>query len=149
MWQHPGKRRLHTMKPVRRRRGAGTGKWLGWLYRCERCLRIIDQNNRQVVGVASQRYRFIWQGIEIEATYTPRDYCGVIAHLGIRSIVPKGAPLPITSTGYLSHFHRIGTIEARGGDVVAQVTAWLNEEAATNREWFAHVEASRRGDLFA
>jgi hypothetical protein len=94
----------------------------------------------------SQTYRFIWQGIEIEATYCPIKW-GVIAHLEIRSIAPAGAPLPITSTGYRSHFHPIGTVEAHGDDVVAQVTAWLDEEA-TKPEWQAHVVRSRQGELF-
>lgn len=95
----------------------------------------------------TQTYRFMWQGIEIEAIYTPRDFCGVIAHLAIRSVEPEGAPLPITSTGYLSHFHRMGTVEAHGGDVVAQVTAWLDEEAA-KPAWAAYVERSRQLRLF-
>lgn len=91
-------------------------------------------------------YRFIWQGIEIEARYWPLKW-NVVAHLEIRSIAPEGAPLPITSTGYRSHFHQPGTIEGHGGDVVAQVTAWLDEEAA-DREWQRYVEASRQGELF-
>lgn len=95
-----------------------------------------------------QTYRFAWQGIGIEATYTPLRW-GVIDHLEIRSINPPGAPLPITATGYRSHFHQPGTAEALGGDVAAQVIAWLDEEAATNPEWRAYVEASRQGDLFA
>ena len=94
----------------------------------------------------SQTYRFTWRGIEIEVTYTPRRWT-VIDHLGIRSISPEGAPLPITSTGYLSHFMQPGTIDDHGGDVVAQVTAWLDEEAA-KPEWLAHVEAGRQGELF-
>ena len=44
-----------------------------------------------------QVYRFTWQSIEIEATYTPRKW-SIIAHLEIRSIAPAGAPLPITRT---------------------------------------------------
>jgi hypothetical protein len=55
--------------------------------------------------------------------------------------------LPITRTGYLSHFIQPGTIEAHGSDVVAQVTAWLDEEA-TKPDWRAHVERSKQGDLF-
>lgn len=94
----------------------------------------------------TQTYRFTWQGIEIEAVYKPR-YNGIIAHLEIRSLNPERAPLPITSTGYLSHFHEPGRVEAKGGDVVAQVRAWLDEEAA-NPEWMAHVETSRQGELF-
>lgn len=94
-----------------------------------------------------QTHRFTWQGIEIEAIYSPRKWGGVIAHLEIRSIAPERAPLPITETGYRSHFHACGTVEANGGDVVAQVTAWLDEEAATPA-WRRYVEASRQGALF-
>lgn len=93
-----------------------------------------------------QTYRFVWRGIEIEAVYAPRKF-GIIAHLEIRSINPDNAPLPITSTGYRSHFHQPGTVEAHGGDVVAQVTAWLDEEARSP-EWRAQVEADRQGELF-
>ena len=93
-----------------------------------------------------QTYRFQWEGIEIEATYSPIRW-GVIAHLEIESIQPARAPLPITETGYLSHFHACGTVEASGGDVVAQVIAWLDEEAA-KPDWQRYVAASRQGELF-
>ena len=94
----------------------------------------------------TQTYHFNWQGIEIEAIYTPQKW-GVIAHLEIRSVALEGSPLPITSTGYRSHFHPIGTVEAHGGDVVAQVTAWLDEEAK-RPEWQAYVSRSKQGELF-
>lgn len=95
---------------------------------------------------ASQTYRFTWHGITIEATYTPRKW-NAIAHLEIRSIAPDRAPLPVTSTGYRSYFHPMGTIEAHGGDVTAQVMAWLDEEAK-RPEWQAHVARSKQGELF-
>jgi hypothetical protein len=93
-----------------------------------------------------QTYRFHWQGIEIAVTYTPRKW-NAIAHLEIRSVAPDRAPLPITRTGYRSHFHECGTVEAHGGDVVAQVTAWLDEEA-TKPEWQAHIARTKQGELF-
>ena len=93
-----------------------------------------------------QTYRFQWQGIEIEATYSPVKW-GVIAHLEIESVQPARAPLPITETGYKSHFHPCGTVEANGGDVVAQIVAWL-DEAAAKPEWVAHAAKSRQGELF-
>lgn len=62
---------------------------------------------------------------------------GVIVHLDIESIHSMRVPLPITDTGYRSHFHPSGTIEARGGDVATYVTAWLDEEA-TSSEWRAY-----------
>jgi hypothetical protein len=94
----------------------------------------------------SQTYRFNWQGIEIAVTYTPRKW-NAIAHLEIRSIAPAGASLPVSREGWRSYFHPIGTVEAHGGDVVAQVTAWL-DEAAKTPEWQAHVNRSKQGELF-
>lgn len=94
-----------------------------------------------------QTHHLTWQGIEIEAVYTPRWGGGIIAHLAITSIKPERARLPITSTGYLSHFHEPGTVEANGGDVPAQVIAWLDEEAK-KPEWQELQEARRQGSLF-
>ena len=79
-------------------------------------------------------------------TFTPR-WSGFMEHLAIESIAPERAPLPITGTGYLSHFMQPGTVAAHGGDVVAQVIAWLDEEAA-GAEWLEHVAASRQLALF-
>ncbi len=93
-----------------------------------------------------QVYRFRWQGIEIEARYWPCKW-GVTAHLEIESMALERAPLPITNTGYRSHFHAPGTVEAAGGDVVAQVIAWLDREAASP-EWRAQVDASGQLSLF-
>ena len=95
----------------------------------------------------SHTYSLVWQGITIRVVHTPRRW-NAIEHLEIRSVAPAGAALPITGTGYRSHFVPIDTVAAHGGDVVAQVTAWLEEEA-TKPDWLAHVEASRQGDLFA
>ncbi len=95
---------------------------------------------------APQIHRFLWQGIEIEARYWPLKW-SAIAHLEVQSINPERAPLPITGTGYRSHFHQPGTIEAHGGDVVEQVVAWLDEEA-TKPAWLEHVERSRQLSLF-
>lgn len=94
----------------------------------------------------TQTYRFTWRGIEVEAVYT-RFKQSVIAHLEVRSIKPERAPLPITETGYRSHFHQPGTVEAQGGDVVAQVVAWLDEEAK-KPEWRRAEEAARQFSLF-
>ncbi|WP_295638758.1 hypothetical protein [Novosphingobium sp.] len=94
----------------------------------------------------SQIFHLTWQGVEVQVTFTPR-YCGFMEHLAIESIAPERAPLPITGTGYLSHFMPPGTITAHGGDVFAQVRAWLDEEAA-NLDWQARVDASRQGELF-
>lgn len=94
----------------------------------------------------AQSYLFTWRGIGIEAIYTPLKW-NTIAHLEIRSVAPEGGALPVSGSGYRSHFHQPGTIEAQGGDVVAQVIAWLDEAAAAP-EWQQQQEASRQFSLF-
>ena len=42
----------------------------------------------------TQIYHFTWQGIEIEATYTPQKWGGVIAHLEIRSLNADSELMP-------------------------------------------------------
>ena len=98
--------------------------------------------------MAYQIYKLVWQGIEIEARYEPIDFHNVIAHLEIETINPPKVRLPITETGYKSHFHPIGTIEKLyNGDVVAYVTAWLDDKA-NDKNWKQYVENSRQGKLF-
>jgi hypothetical protein len=94
-----------------------------------------------------QTYRLNWQGIEIEVRYSPNNH-NVIAHLEIEAIKPERERLPITDTGYLSHFHQIGSIERdHGGDVVACVLHWLDTRAQ-DPSWKRYVEDSRQGELF-
>lgn len=94
----------------------------------------------------SYTYNLTWQGIAIRVVHTPCRW-RAIEHLEIRSIAPEGAALPITGTGYRSHFVPIGTVDAHGGDVVAQVRAWMDEESI-KPDWLARIEASRQGELF-
>lgn len=94
----------------------------------------------------AQTHRLTWRGIEIEATYTPRKW-GVVDHLEIYSVAPGGAPLPITETGYKSHYHPAGSIAAQGGDVVAVLIAWLDAEAAKTG-WKQHEAAACQLSLF-
>ena len=93
-------------------------------------------------------YKLNWEGIEIEARYAPESW-KVIAHLEIETIDPPRCPLPVTETGYRSHFHEMGTIERDfNGDVVAAVTDWLNTEAK-NKKWQQHLAETRQGNLFS
>lgn len=98
--------------------------------------------------MTKQIYRLNWQGVEIEARYDLASWSGVIAHLEIESVNPARARLPMTETGYRSHYHPIGTIEAEyDGDVVRAVTAWLDQEAKS-RAWKRYVEESQQLTLF-
>lgn len=94
-----------------------------------------------------QIYRFTWQNIEIEVRYNSLKW-NVIAHLEIETIKPERTALPITETGYLSHFHEPNSIEkTNGGDIVAFVKSWLGEEAKP-KEWQDYIERSKQGELF-
>lgn len=97
--------------------------------------------------MSTEIHTFTWKGIEIELTYKPREYGGVIAHLEVRTINPERAPLPITNTGYRSHYHPVGTIESNEGTLIEQVTAWLDEEAKS-KKWQTYLAEYRQLSLF-
>ncbi|MEZ5844052.1 MAG: hypothetical protein R3D27_10025 [Hyphomicrobiaceae bacterium] len=59
---------------------------------------------------------------------------------------PKGAPLPITSTGYRSHFLDEQELNAAGGPA-GFVIAWLDREAR-GKAWALTEFKWRQGDLF-
>ena len=93
-----------------------------------------------------------WQGITLEITYEP-EWLGIrrhgewaVAHLGVTSVAPERAPLPITGTGYRSCFLHPDLIHEAGG-AVAFVEAWL-EDQAKSREWQAHLQSSQQLSLF-
>lgn len=91
----------------------------------------------------------IWEGIPLQITWNPTwvelphlDFA--TAHLEVRS---EGlVRLPITETGYRSHFLPREHVEEYGGPI-EYVKAWLDHEADTPA-WKAHLEASRQGSLF-
>lgn len=98
------------------------------------------------------RYQFDWQEPVSHATITirvtqSRDY--LVAgtdHIEIESVKPKRAALPITETGYRSHFMPALELINAGG-AVTFVTAWLNEEAAA-KPWQKRQRTRQQGDLF-
>ena len=73
-----------------------------------------------------------WNGITLEIRYEPNwlniETTFDPAHLEVESIDPPRAALPITETGYLSHFTSRETVAAYGG-AVAFVEAWLETES--------------------
>ncbi|MBI1262751.1 MAG: hypothetical protein GC184_13615 [Rhizobiales bacterium] len=91
-----------------------------------------------------------WQGIALSVAYEPNwlsmegEY--TVAHLQIEAVAPERAPLPITETGYRSHFLSPEEITEAGG-AVAYARAWL-DYAAQSPEWRKHMEAARQMSLF-
>ena len=101
--------------------------------------------------MAYEIYRFTWQGIEIETRYNPHHY-GETAHLEIQTLSPENEPLPITQTGYRSHFHPRDVIELhgaenRGDTLIEHVVDWLDAEAE-KPAWKKFVEERQQLNLF-
>ena len=72
-----------------------------------------------------EKHTIVWRGITVEITFTPEKF-GMADHVELRT--EDRAALPVTETGYRSHFVAVGTVEAHGG-AVAFVTPWLDHEA--------------------
>lgn len=72
-----------------------------------------------------EQHTIVWRGVQIEITFTPEAF-GMVDHIELRT--EGKAPLPVTETGYRSHFTHNGTVAKYGG-AVAFVTAWLDHEA--------------------
>lgn len=72
-----------------------------------------------------EQHVITWRGVEIEITFTP-DRFGSADHIELRT--KNNAPLPVTGTGYRSHFMGKGAVAEYGG-AVAFVSAWLDHEA--------------------
>ena len=99
----------------------------------------------------TELHRFEWNGILLEVSYAPQwlppGILGEdIAHLEVRSLYPTDAPLPITETGYRSHFIAASAIAAAGGPV-AYVDVWLTVESDAP-SWQAREQATRQLALF-
>lgn len=72
-----------------------------------------------------EKHTIIWRGVEIEISFTPEQF-GMVDHIELRT--ENKTPLPVTRTGYRSHFIDKGTVAHHGG-AVAFVNAWLDHEA--------------------
>jgi len=90
-------------------------------------------------------YDFEWSGIRILLRHV-HNYCGVIEHLEIRTIDPEKAPLPITETGYKSHFIDESDLNEYGS-ALDYVLAWLDDGAA-NPEWQKQKDVASQYSLF-
>lgn len=110
---------------------------------------------REPIGGASPnkaRFEIDWRdpvggaSMRIRITHS-RDYLGQGQdHVEVESIAPKKAPLPITETGYRSHFIARLDLVNEGGPVTF-VMAWLDREAK-GKDWQKRVAVRQQGDLF-
>lgn len=112
-------------------------------------------NDDAIGGNASRktRYQIAWlspltnETIKIRITHA-RDYLSSGSdHIEVESIAPRKAPLPITETGYRSHF--IPPLELmNAGGPVTFVTAWIEQEAK-GKAWSKAATTRQQGDLFS
>lgn len=73
-------------------------------------------------------FEFEWNSILIALTYHPKKL-GVIDHIEIETIDPPRAPLPITETGYRSHYCQIGDLDDYDQDPVRYMREALDHYA--------------------
>ncbi len=98
-----------------------------------------------------ETHRVTWQGIEVEVRFE-RNWLGSPpspyhpSHLAIEAITPSHAVLPITETGYRSHFLSAEEVDAAGGPV-AYVVAAL-DDAAQADGWRVGQAARQQLSLF-
>lgn len=83
-----------------------------------------------------------WQGITLLVGYCPSWLGMGTAHIEVRS----PCPIPITETGYRSHFLHPSHVEMAGGPV-AYVLHWLEQEADAPA-WRAAQAKARQLSLF-
>jgi hypothetical protein len=97
------------------------------------------------------RRRVFKEMVQQASTPTEAHWLGMdigydTAHLEIESIAPERAHLPITETGYRSHFTSPDSVAAYGGPV-AFVEAWLETESQAP-DWRREEQQRRQLSLF-
>jgi len=101
--------------------------------------------------MGEQQLSIVWNNVAIELTYNDNwsnvireTYGYSLALLEIHS--QDKQPLPITETGYKSHFTPASEIEEFGG-AEKYVRHWLDQEAKS-KEWKEYVRQSKQLTLF-
>lgn len=90
--------------------------------------------------------KLVWRDVTCRVRHTPNYLSKGWSHIEIIVVSPKKAPLPITETGYRSHFLDEDLLKKAGGPVTFFFD-WIEREAAT-RAWAKAEFKWRQGDLF-
>ena len=88
--------------------------------------------------------RIVWDGISVGITYHKRRWNSEFDHIEL--LAEDRHPLPVTETGYRSHFLHAGIVEDYDGPENF-VRAWLDHEAGSE-DWKQRKEAARQMSLF-
>lgn len=90
--------------------------------------------------------RLTWHGVLCRVSHQANFINKGWSQIEIEVIDPRGAPIPITDTGYRAHHLDEEELRAAGG-FVAYFTSWLEREA--NTEGYARAKAKwNQLDLF-
>lgn len=94
-----------------------------------------------------------WDNIKLAVRFHPdrfpvanQEIDDPMAHLEIHVLEPEKAILPITDTGYKSHFAPKSAILSHGSPA-GFVKEWLKAQSQT-KLWQSHLERTRQGELF-
>lgn len=91
--------------------------------------------------------RLVWRNVVCRVRHAPDDLSKDWSHIELIVLTPKAAPLPITQTGYLSHFLDEELL-ARSGGPVRFFLDWIEREAGS-KTWASAEFKWEQGDLFA
>lgn len=91
-------------------------------------------------------FKLIWRDVTLRIRHQRNYLTKGTDHVEIIVVAPEGAILPVTETGYRSHFIGTADLKAAGGPL-RFVTDWLDREAKSRR-WIEADLKSRQGDLF-
>ena len=91
--------------------------------------------------------KLVWRDVTCRVRHTPNYLAKGWSHIEITVKVPKGAPIPITDTGYRSHFLD-EDILANAGGPVRFFLDWIEREART-KQWAKAEFKWRQLELFA
>lgn len=101
--------------------------------------------------MSEELYQMTWRGIDIEIKYNPNwssamnaGYGFIMTHMEIKA--QGRVRLPMTETGYRSHFTPVGNVDEVGG-AIEFVRLWL-EDKAQDKSWIDHADLSRQSELF-
>lgn len=90
--------------------------------------------------------KLVWRDVTCRVKHTPNYLSKGWSHIEIIVVSPKKAPLPITETGYRSHFLDEDLLKRAGGPVRFFLD-WIEREATT-KAWAKAEFKWRQGDLF-
>lgn len=96
---------------------------------------------------AATTHKLVWRDVACRVRHTPNYLSKGWSHIEIVVLKPKGAPLPITETGFRSHFLGYDELQRAGGPVRFFLD-WIEREAAS-KQWSKAEFKWRQGDLFA